>query len=102
MSKVRDLKLFIGNSGTKRARLCQRFDGHFCVLIENLEEGYEGLLPHWMNEYPPSGLFANTGDAEHWLNAVLDKPIDVQMLSPQDFESSVGPFPDPQIIHEIQ
>lgn len=86
---------YIAPSGDRRGRICRRQDGRFQVVTERLREADDEYEACWINDYPPSGLFANRDDARSHLMGLLPAATELHDLEPSTFDLDVGPYPEP-------
>jgi hypothetical protein len=85
----------VSPSGQRRGRVCRREDGRFQVVTERLCDVAEAYRACWLNDYPPSGLFACRDDARAHLMALLPDATELHDVEPCTFQLEVGPYPEP-------
>ena len=97
--KVIAVEVFGNGSGTRRGRVCQRRDGRFQFVTEMLTAATDELLPYWLNEHPPSGVYERQEDATEALLAALGSAESIGRAEPFEFDINVGPYPEPTLSH---
>ena len=86
---------YVSENGDRRARICERPDGLFQCITETLQPEDGESFAYWTNDYPPSGLFADKGQALVELKLAIPSPILLKGIKPVSFDPSVGPYPEP-------
>ena len=86
---------YIAPSGQQRGRLCRRQDGRFQIVTEQLREPTDGLDAYWVDDHPPSGLFADRDDARAHLLRLLPGATALRDVNPCIFQLGLGPYPEP-------
>jgi hypothetical protein len=95
--QVTDLSLFISPCRGRRGRICSREDGRFQVVTETLRGRTGDHEAYWINDHPPSGIFADAGAAGAHLLAVLPGATEMQGIEACTFHLEVGPYPEPML-----
>jgi hypothetical protein len=86
---------YIAPSGDQRARICRREDGLFQIVTERLCAASHESSAYWLNDYPPSGLFADRDDARLHLMSLVPAATELHDIEPSTFQLEVGPYPEP-------
>jgi len=90
-------EVFRHQSGKIRGRVCRRPDDLWVFVIERFIEQVDELLPYWINDYRPSGLFRSREEATASLQAALGDVVPIEDVLPVTFNTDVGPYPEPAI-----
>jgi hypothetical protein len=93
--RVTAVETFLSPSGQRRARICRRDDGRFQIVTETFRQATDDCESHWMNDHPPSGLFASRADARAELRLIVPGASELHDPEPCTFEIDIGPYPDP-------
>lgn len=64
-------------------------------MTERLVQPTQEYGAYWINDHPPSGLFAHEYDARGHLMAILPQAQEMVDVEPCTFELNVGPYPEP-------
>lgn len=91
--KVTATQVLIASDGERRGRICRRSDGRYQFVTERLTRPTEEVLPHWLNEYAPSGIYDTEEDAAAALHTHLGQSSRAEKVRPVEFDLEVGPYP---------
>ena len=89
---VTAIETFVSADGGRRGRICWRPDGLLQVVTETLRPGDEEFEPHWLNDYPPSGIFNDRDEALAFLNATIQSLVPLEDVRQVKFDIGVGPI----------
>jgi hypothetical protein len=91
--KVTVASALIADGGERRGRICLRSDGRYQFVTERLTQATDDVLPYWLNEYPPSGIYDRQEDAAAALQATLGQASPIEDVEPVEFNLEIGPYP---------
>jgi hypothetical protein len=91
--KVRTAEALVTQCGERRGRVCIRSDGRYQFVTERLAQTTDDVLPYWVNEYPPSGIYKQQEDAVAALRVNLGPARRIETFELSEFDLEVGPYP---------